>query len=143
MPGWLVMIDTNIVAFHAEIYRNQLMTAAESREWLNSTTVGDPIVMEVLTKIGAGEYPSLLDQMDAFIKILATSKHNENGTALLGFAASMVESTLSKIDLRRHSFRIADALLKNANWNADKHRQTVKRYDAWRSSRCTAKRKRL
>lgn len=140
LPGGLIVTDQNTIMFNSEIYKNAAMTATEAREWLNATPVGDPIVVDVLTRIAAGEYPRILDELDRFIRIFTRSKHNEDRAALRQFVASMVPPTLCKIHLKRHAQFTVSVLLENPRWKSeDVLIQRTQDYEAWRSSRRAAK----
>jgi hypothetical protein len=131
-----------VINFQSEIYKNNSMTASEAREWLNSMPLNNLLVHDVITKIANGEYPRILDEIDQFIKILARSKHNETGGLLKDFSDSMVDKTMIRINLCRHSHLTAGVLLANNRWRIhDQLNRKKLDYEVWRSSRAAAKQK--
>lgn len=110
----------NTVHFHAQIYKNVLMTVDEARLWLNATPIGDPTIEYVLKQIANDEeYPCIGEEFDRFIKILITSKHNETGELFKKFCRQMVARKLMRINLKRHDRECVAIILKNERWDHD------------------------
>lgn len=96
-----------------ESWKSSDFGVISAKNWLAQIPVGDERVDQILAKVALGLYVNILGQMDQFIKILMTSKHRENSSAIEKFFRDLSEVTLPMINPDRHQKRVIQLLLMN------------------------------
>lgn len=95
------------------IWRDPNFDVTAAREWLVDVKEGDPILLEVLTKIASGCYHKINRKITDFVIELQRSKHSDNDEIMDKFFCGLIEDLIKRIDLEKVTLSGLSQMRKN------------------------------
>ena len=103
------------VFYGAQSWRDLKFDLVAAEQWLARVGAEDPAVIEMLSKVAAGEYVNINNKITDFVIELQRSKHSDNDAVMAVFYHELVVDLIQQLDLQKITKDGLKLLRKNEN----------------------------
>ena len=89
------------VFYGAQSWRDLKFDVVATEQWLARVGEDDPAVIEMLSKVAAGEYVNINNKITDFVVELQRSKHSDNDAAMSAFYHDLIDELIQRLDLEK------------------------------------------
>ena len=101
------------VFYGAATWRDLKFDVVAAEQWLARVGADDPAVIEMLSKVAAGEYVNINNKITDFVVELQRSKHSDNDAVMAEFFGKLIGELIERLDLGKITTDNLNHLIKN------------------------------